>query len=83
MGGFVRSSFIITRHFSGLVGSKEKCDCQDQKRCSVMADKHVPYGTCPVNRTFHLSEHAVAEGPPTAGRHGTGHAPVYYGNKEQ
>lgn len=55
---------------------------QDQKRYSVMADKHVLYGTCPVNRVFCLSEYTVAEGPPTAGRHGTGHLPVYCGSKE-
>lgn len=55
---------------------------QDQKLYSVMADKHVLYGTCPVNRVLHLSEHIVAVGPPTAERGGTGHLPVYYGNKE-
>lgn len=46
---------------------------QDQKHHAVIAEKHVLYGTCPVNKVFHLSEHTVAEGPPRAGRHGTGH----------
>lgn len=55
---------------------------QDQKPCLVMADKHVLYGTCPVNRVLHPSERIVALGPPTAGRGGTGHLPVYCGNKE-
>lgn len=48
-----------------------------------MADKHVPYGTCPVNKVFQLSEHTVAEGAPTAGGHGTVHLSVYCGNEEQ
>lgn len=56
---------------------------QDQKHSSAMADKHVPYGACPENRVCHLSGHTVAEGPPAAGRHGTGHLPVCYGRKEQ
>lgn len=56
---------------------------QDQKWYLVMADKHVPHGTCPVNRVFQLSEHTVAEGPPTAGSHGTGHLSVYCGSEKQ
>lgn len=47
-----------------------------------MADKHVCYGTCPVNKVFHLSEYIVAGRPPTAEKGGTGHLHVYYGKKE-
>lgn len=54
---------------------------QDQKPYSVMADKHVLYGTCPVNRVLCLSGYIVAVGPPTVERGGTGHLPVYYGNR--
>lgn len=56
---------------------------EDQKHYLVMADKHVLYGTCPVNKVFQLSEHTVAGGPPTAGGHGTGHLSVYYGSEKQ
>lgn len=55
---------------------------QDQKPYSVMADKHVCYGTCPGNRVFHLSEYIVAGRPPTAEKSGTGHLPLYYRKKE-
>lgn len=38
---------------------------QDKELDSDMADKHMLYGTCPVNLILHLSEYTVDGGPPT------------------